>query len=185
VATMRILVLHGESASAACAVLRVKTGLRFLRTRGIDLSSRGPDSLHAVTCSISVYFHLIVVSWVIPIHIRSGVNATESPDVEYSHRTPIVTHAPHTFITQSASYWTKGSTRDSGHRATHSFCRGVDTWRDRDIAEVRVHLRTRKEVVLVGVEVRHAMPFAGRSTSIWVPVNIDKRYGEQGSHMVV
>ena len=102
------------------------------------------------------------------------MNATDAANIEYSHRTPIITHAPHTSNDQSAGYWTKDATRDSGRRTTHPFCGGIDTRGDGNVAEFWVRIRAGKYVVFVGVEVRHTVPLAGRNSSVWTPVNVDK-----------
>lgn len=175
VATMGMMVAHGKSPNAAWAVLQVKAGLRFLRTPSIARSSRGSDSLHAVPTSVRVDFHPSVASRSVPLHIRASLCTADTPNVEYSHRTPIVTHAPHTSIAEPTDHRTEGPTRDSRGRATHPFCGGVYTRGDRNIAEFRVRLGARELVVVAGIKIRHAVPFAGRSTSTRVPVDIDER----------
>ncbi|SRR5258706_2564382 len=172
---VRILVLHGKSAGAAWAALQIKSALRFVRAANIDPFSHSADFSHATFTPMRVDFHPSVAPCSVPICIPFNMNATDAPDVEHSHRTPIVTHAPHTSIAQSASHWTEGSTCDSGCSATHPFCGGIDPRRDGNIAEFWVRLRAREQVVLVGIEVRHTMPFAGRNSYVWAPVDVDKR----------
>ena len=140
------LVLHGKSAGAARAALQIKLALRFgfVRAANIDLCSRSSDFCHAASTSTRVDVHPSVTPCSVPIYIPFSVNATDAADVKYSHRTPIVTHAPHTSIAQSANHWTKGSTRDCRCCPTHPLCRGIDTRGDGNVAEFRVRLRARE-----------------------------------------
>jgi hypothetical protein len=171
------LVLHGKSAGAAWAAFQIKGALRFgfAWVANIDPCGRSSDLCHTVTASTRVDFHPSIAPCSVPIYVLFSVNATDAADIKYSHRTPIVTHAPHTSIAQSANHWTKGSTRDSGCSPTHPLCGGIDTWRDGNVAEFRVRLRAREQVVLIGTEVRHTVPFAGRNSCILGPLDVDKR----------
>lgn len=110
----------------------------------MGICSCDPDSLHTVSSSICVDFHPIIVSRLVPILVHARLSAAETPNVEYSHCTPIVAYTAHAPRSQSTGYWTQGATRDSGGRAAHSFRGGIDRWGNGDAVEFRVRLGARK-----------------------------------------